>query len=92
MRKKRAPDGRRKRSKEIVDEKREKYRVKNGSLRNTSTDFKETTFVILMNYADTPIRKERLSSTSKARREVSRNELMEKGEVPNRVREPWRSR
>ena len=48
--------------------KREKYRVKNGSLRNTSTDSKGATFVILINHASAPIGKERLSTTSKARR------------------------
>ena len=70
---KRAVDGRRKRSRKIIDEEREKYRVKNGSLRNTSTDSKRTTFVILINNTSAPIRKERLSPTSKARREASRN-------------------
>ena len=44
---KRAADGKRQRSKEIVAEKRERYRAKNGSLRNTSTDSKGATFVIL---------------------------------------------
>ena len=42
-----------------------------GSLPNTLTDLKGTTFVILINHASAPIRKERLSSTSKARREAS---------------------
>ena len=65
--------------------KREKYRAKNGSLRNTSTDSKGTTFVILINQASGPFRKERLSPTSKARREASRNEFVEKSEVPDRV-------
>ena len=36
-----ASDGRRQRSREIIGEEREKYRAKNGSLRNTSTDSKE---------------------------------------------------
>ena len=40
---------------------------------------KGTTFVILINHASTPVKKERLSLTSKARREVSRNEFVEKG-------------
>ena len=52
---KRADNGRRQRSREIIDEWREKYRAKNGSLRNTSTDSKGTTFVILKNHASTPI-------------------------------------
>ena len=59
--------------------KREKYRAKNGPLRNPSTDLKVTTFVILINHTSAPIRKERLSSTSKARREASRNKFVEKG-------------
>ena len=66
--------------------KREKYRAKNGSLRNTSTDSKQTTFVILINHASAPISKERLSPTSKARWEASRNEFMEKGGMPDRVK------
>ena len=36
-------------------------------------------------HASTSIRKERLSSTSKARREASQNEFMEKGRVSDRV-------
>ena len=65
--------------------KREKYRAKNGSLRKTSTDSKGTTFVILISHASAPIRKERLSPTSKARMETSRNEFEEKGGMPDRV-------
>ena len=83
---KRAADGRRQRSRKIIDEEREKYRAKNGSLRNTSTDSKAATFVILTNHASVPIRKERLSPTSKARRKASRNELMEKGGMSDRVK------
>ena len=48
-------------------------------------DSKGTAFVILMNHASTPIRKKRLSPTSKARREASRNEFVEKGRIPNKV-------
>ena len=59
--------------------------AKNGSLQNTSTDSKGTTFVILINHASTPIRKERLSPTSKARREASQNEFTEKSRMPDRV-------
>ena len=65
---KRAADGRRQRSREIIDEKREKYRAKNESLQNTSTDLKEVALVVLKNHASMPIRRERLSLTSKARR------------------------
>ena len=79
-------DGIRQRSREMIDEEREKYRAKNGSLRNTSTDSKGTTFVILINHTSAPIRKERLSPTSKARREASRNEFMVKDGMPDRVK------
>ena len=60
--------------------------AKNGSLRNTSTDSKGTTFVILKNHISAPIRKERLSPSSKARREASRNQFVEKGRMPDRVK------
>ena len=82
---KRAADRRRQRSRKIIDEEREKYRAKNGSLRNTSTDSKETTFVILINHTSAPITKERLSPTYKARREASRNKFVEKSGMPDRV-------
>ena len=39
------------------------------------------TFVILKNRTNAPIRKERSSQTSEARREASRNKFVEKGEV-----------
>ena len=42
--------------------------------------------MILINYASTPVRKERLSLTSKARREASRNKFVEKGRMPDRVK------
>ena len=58
-------------------------RGKNGSLKNTSTDSKEITFVILINHASAPDRKERLSQTSKARRGASRNEFMERSGIPD---------
>ena len=82
----RAADGRRQRSRKIINEEREKYRAKNRFLRNTSTDSKGTAFVISKNHTSAPIRKERLSPTSKARREASRNELVEKGGMPDRVK------
>ena len=75
-----AANGRRKRGREIINEEREKYRANNGSFQNTSTDSKGTTFVILINHASSPIRKERLSPTSKARREASRNKFMVRAE------------
>ena len=62
-----------------MNEEREKYRITNGSLPNTSTDSKGTTFVILINHASMLVRKKRLSPTSKARSEASRNEFVEKG-------------
>ena len=74
------------RCQKIIDEEREKYRAKNGSLRNILTDSKGTTFVILINHASAPVRKERLSPTSKARREASRNKFVEKGGMPDRVK------
>ena len=83
---KRAADGRRQRGQKIINEEREKYGAKNGSLRNTSTDSKRTTFVILINHTSAPVRKERLSLTSKARREANRNEFVVKGEMPDRVK------
>ena len=83
---KKAADRRRQRSRKIIDEEREKNRAKNRFLHNMSTDSKGTTFVILINHTSAPIRKERLSPTSKARRETSRNEFVEKGGVPDRVK------
>ena len=69
-----------------MDEKREKYRAKNRSLQNTSTNSKGTTSVILINHASAPIRKEEFSRTSKARREASRNKLVKKGGVPDIIK------
>ena len=42
--------------------------------------------MILKNHANAPIRKEKLSPTSKARREASRNEFVEKGGVLYKVK------
>ena len=42
--------------------------------------------MILKNQASVPIRKERLSLTSKVRREASRNEFMEKSGMLDRVK------
>ena len=67
-------------------EERKKYRAKNGSLRNTSTDSKGTTFVILKDHASAPARMERLSPTSKARWEASRNQFVEKRGMPDTVK------
>ena len=42
--------------------------------------------MILKNHTSAPIRKERLSPTSKARREASQNKFVEKGGMPDRVK------
>ena len=42
--------------------------------------------MILINHTSAPIRKERLSPSSKARREASQNEFVEKGRMPDRVK------
>ena len=81
-----AADRRRQRIREIIDEEREKYWAKNGLLRNTSKDSKGTTFVILKDHISAPIKKERLSPSSKARREASRNQFMEKSGMPDRIK------
>ena len=81
---KRTADGRRQRSRKIIDKKREKYKAKNGSLRNTSTDSKGATFVILIDHRSVPIRNERLNPTSKAKREASQNEFVKKSGMPDR--------
>ena len=50
------------------------------------TDSKGTTYVILKDHASAPVRKERLSPTSKAKREASRNEFVVKSGMPDRVK------
>ena len=42
--------------------------------------------MILKNHTSAPVRKERLSPTSKARRDASRNQFMKKGVMPDRVK------
>ena len=81
-----AADERRQIGQKIINEEREMYRAKNGSLWNTSTDSKGTAFVILINHTGAPIRRERLSPTSKARRQARRNQYVEKGGIPDRVK------
>ena len=56
------------------------------SLQNTSTGSKGTAFVILKNHRSAPVRKERMSPTSKARRKTSRNKFVEEGGMPDRVK------
>ena len=41
--------------------------------------------MILINHASAPVRKERLSPTSKERREASRNKFVERSGMPDRV-------
>ena len=48
-------------------------------------DSKGVTFVILKNHSSALIRKERLSPTSKTKREASRNNVVKKGREPYRV-------
>ena len=62
-----------------------KYRAKNGSLRNISTNSKRANFVILINHASAPIKKERLSPARKTRIKTSRNKFVKKGGVPDSV-------
>ena len=57
---------------------REIYR----SLPNTSADSKAATFVILISHA--PVRKERLSPTSRVSKEASRNKFVIEGGIPVR--------
>ena len=82
---KRAADGKKQINRVLIDEKREKYRAKNESLRNPSTDSKRMTFLILINHASASIRKEILSSMSKASKEASRNQFVKKGRMPHKV-------
>ena len=79
-----AIDGRRQRSRNIIDEEREKYRANNRSMLNTSMDLKGAAFVILINHRSVLIRNERLSPTSKANGEASRNEFVKKSGMPDR--------
>ena len=81
---KRAADGRRQRSTKITYETREKYKTMNRSLQNTFADLRGATFVILKNHANALIRKEISSPTSKARKEVSRNNFVKKNWAPDR--------
>ena len=60
--------------------------AKNEFLGNASTDLKGTTFVIFINYASEPIKIERLNPTSKSERKASRNEFVEMGAMPDRVK------
>ena len=79
---KKTADGRRQRSRKIIDEEQ----GQNASLQNTSTDTKAATFVILINHANAPIRKETSSPTSKARTDAIRNKFVEKDGIPDRLK------
>ena len=70
----------------MINEEREKYRAKNKSLRNTSTNPKGAAFVILINHASAPIRKERLSQQAKQGGRPAEMSLWKKGEVPDRLK------
>ena len=48
-------------------------------------DLKRATLVVLIDHSSTPIRNKRLSPTSKAKREASRNKFVKKSRVPDRV-------
>ena len=84
---KRAADSRRQRSQKITDGERKEQGQELSW--NTSTNSKGVAFVILINHTSTPIRKERLSPMSKARREASQNEFVEKGGMPHQVKNFW---
>ena len=62
---KRAADEKRQGRRKITDEKRKRYKGKNGSLPDTWTDSKGAAFVILINHASALIRKERLCPRAK---------------------------
>ena len=64
---KRAADRRRQRSRKIIDEERKKYRTKNGSLQNTSTDSKGMAFVILIDHASVPNQKGKIESDEQSK-------------------------
>ena len=87
---KRAADGRRQRSRKIIDE-RENYWAKNESSQNTSTNSKGVAFVILKNHVSAPIKKERLNPTSKARRNTSGNKNCGKGQGARHSRKLYKS-
>ena len=78
---KRAADGKRQRSKGIIDRKR-KEQISAEYL----DGLEQTIFVISINHASASIRKERWSPTSQARREASRNVLVEKNGMPDRIK------
>ena len=65
-----AADRRSQRSSKIIDEKREKYRAKNGSLRNASTDSNGTTFVNLINQRKRANQKGKIESNEQGKKEA----------------------
>ena len=77
-------DKRRHKSREIINKKIEKYRAKNRSLWNTSMELKGVTFVILIIHTSAPIRKEKFMPNEQSK--ASQNELVEKGEMPDKVK------
>ena len=72
-----------------MEEGREKERKVQGQkqiLPKHLNRLERNSFCDLINHANMPIRNERLSPIGKARREVSRNEFVEKGGMPDRVK------
>ena len=66
-------------------------REQNRSLRNTSTDSKEATVVILKNYANAPLRRERASPLHETRREAGRNTFCDKKRDARQSRNPQKN-
>ena len=69
-----------------MDDKREKNTANSGFLQNTSEDSKGATCFMLKNYASEHVEKKRLNLSNKARRKVSRNELLEEIANPGRIK------
>ena len=80
-----AAHGRRQTSRKIILEKTIINRIKNASLWDTARTPKGASFVILKYHTSAPIRKKRLSPTSKARRNTIRNKFMKTSGRPDRV-------
>ena len=78
---KRAADGRRQRSREIIDEERKIQ----GQERILGEHLERTDFCDFENPRKRAYHKGKIESTSKARKEASRNKSAKKGGVPDRV-------
>ena len=55
-------------------------------MRNNSTDLNDVDVCALNSHASAPNKKERLSSTSKARKEANQNKFVKKGGMPDRIK------